>query len=141
MRRLTLLTATALIVPFLAVAAPAARAEGEDGAIQGVISRQIEAFLKDDFATAFTFASPMIQGIFGTSDNFGTMVREGYPMVWRPSDVRYGELSERDGRYFQTVILRDGQGNTHYLEYEMIEQDGTFRINGVRPARPPSTGA
>ena len=52
-----------------------------DDAARQVISDQIAAFQQDDFETAFTYASPMIKGIFGTPERFGQMVREGYPMV------------------------------------------------------------
>ena len=62
--------------------------------------REFTPFLQDDFATAFTFASPNIQGIFGTHQNFGQMVRSGYPMVWRPADVQYIELREFQAEYF-----------------------------------------
>ena len=127
-------------VVFLVAMQGAVQAQSIADAIQGVISRQIEAFQVDDFPKAFSFASPMIQGMFGTPDNFGRMVREGYPMVWRPDDVRYGPLETRQGRQYQTVIFRDAQGTTHYLSYEMIEADGRWRINGVFPTRPPSIG-
>ena len=59
----------------------AARAEDAAGAIRQVISDQIAAFQADDFATAFTFASPGIRAIFGTPGRFGAMVRGGYPMI------------------------------------------------------------
>ena len=39
--------------------------------IQAVITQQIEAFQVDDFAQAFTYASPNIQGFFGTSERIG----------------------------------------------------------------------
>ena len=54
-----------------------------------MISKQIEAFKADDFDTAFSFASPMIQRMFGSASTFGEMVQNGYPMVWRPAEVRF----------------------------------------------------
>ena len=51
--------------------------------IQTTIRSQLEALKNDDFATAFTFASPSIKYMFETPENFGRMVRGGYPMVWR----------------------------------------------------------
>ena len=68
----------------LALSLPApARAQGAD--IEATIGRQLEAFRADAFDDAFTFASPMIQGLFRTPETFGEMVRNGYPMVWRPA--------------------------------------------------------
>lgn len=119
--------------------AGAALAQGDE--IRGVIRSQIDAFLKDDFATAFTFASPGIQGIFVTPENFGAMVRNGYPMVWRPSDVDFGELREVAGRLWQRVIVRDAEGRIHTLDYQMVEGADGWRINGVQLLRAPDVGA
>ena len=55
----------------LSVLALPALAQGDASrGIEATINRQIEAFQVDDFATAFTFASPSIQGMFGTSFEF-----------------------------------------------------------------------
>lgn len=100
--------------------------------IQAVISQQIEAFQADDFAQAFTFASPNIQGFFGTSERFGQMVTSGYPMVHRPDAVRYLELREIAGNLWQRVMITDPQGEIHMLDYQMQLIDGMWRINGVQ---------
>lgn len=107
--------------------------------IEATISAQIDAFLEDDFARAFTFASPNIQSMFGTSDRFGTMVQNGYPMVWRPGDVQYLELREVAGNLWQRVMIRDQAGGVHLLDYQMIQTSEGWRINGVQLL--PSTGA
>ena len=99
---------------------------------RAVISSQIEAFLADDFVTAFGFASPMIQGMFGSPERFGAMVRNGYPMVWRPSDVQFLSSEERGGATIQTVRVTDADGRLFILEYEMIASEDGWRINGVR---------
>jgi hypothetical protein len=109
--------------------------------VEGVIRSQIEAFQRDDFATAFTFASPVIQGMFGNPDNFGAMVRQGYPMVHRPAEVTFDALEERGGRTYQRVILRDAQGAYHAAEYEMIQNQSGWKINGVRVLKLPDIGA
>ena len=67
--------------------------------IELTIEGQIEAFLADDFSSAFTYASPNIRELFGSAERFGAMVRNGYPMVWRPDEFRFLELREIDGRY------------------------------------------
>ena len=54
--------------------------------VQTTIASQLDAFLKDDFARAFEYASPSIKRMFRNSDNFGMMVQRGYPMVWRPAN-------------------------------------------------------
>lgn len=119
-----------------AVAASDARS-----AITGVIQNQLEAFKADDFATAFTFASPNIKRLFGDSDRFGSMVRSGYPMVWRPGAVQYLDLEEMGGYRLQKVLITDTSGVPHLLEYQMIETDEGWQINGVRILEAPQVGA
>ena len=116
-----------------ALTATAALAEGpRNPAIEGTIQSQIDAFLVDDFATAFTFASPSIKGMFGNPDRFGTMVRQGYPMVWRPDAVRYLDLREEAGRQVQRVMITDQAGAIHFLDYYMTETTEGWQINGVQ---------
>lgn len=110
-------------------------------AIENTIQSQIDAFLLDDFETAFTFASPNLRTMFGTPENFGTMVQQGYPMVWRPESVTFGDLRAIAGGLYQTVILTDGAGNLHYLDYRMQQIDGEWRIAGVQILQAPELAA
>ena len=109
--------------------------------ITSTIGSQIEAFLRDDFATAFAFASPSIQGLFGDHERFGQMVRNGYPMVWRPGDVQYLELRNVAGAIWQRVMIRDQAGGVHMLDYQMIETGDGWRINGVQLLQAPDVNA
>ena len=106
--------------------------QAQDEDIRGTISAQIEAFRADDFARAFTFASPNIRTLFGTPENFGGMVRSGYPMVWRPTEVEYLDLRERGGQLWQKVMITDAAGQVHILDYQMIETKNGWKINGVQ---------
>ena len=117
-----LLTAAFLALPALAQEEP----------IQKTIQNQLNALRSDDFATAFSFASPTIKGIFGTADNFGMMVRQGYPMVHRSGTVKMLELREVAGNLWQRVMITDEQGRTHLLDYQMIETADGWQINGVQ---------
>ncbi len=114
---------------WFAVVAPAWAQNAE---IEANIKAQMRAFEADDFATAFTFASPNIQQFFRTPENFGAMVRNGYPMVWRPADVRFLELREIAGAHWQKVMVIDGAGQVHLLDYQMIELENGWRINAVQ---------
>ncbi len=119
-----------LAAAFVAVAAVGAQAQ--DAEIRGTITQQFEAFKVDDFATAFTFASPTLQQFFQSPQNFGRMVTQGYPMVWRPANVDFLELREEDGAYFQRVQITDVKGRFHILEYRMMQTPEGWRINGVQ---------
>lgn len=135
MRRLVLGSLVAVLL------AGASLAQDERSAITGTIQSQIDAFLADDFETAFTFASPNIKRIFGDSERFGTMVRQGYPMVWRPAEVRYLELDSMGPYLLQKVLITDAQGVPHLLEYQMIQTSDGWQINGVRILEAPEVGA
>ena len=117
-----------LIALSVAFAVPAAAQQSE---IEGVIADQLPAFNDRDVAKAWEHASPMIQGMFGTPDNFGMMVERGYPMVWTNSDTRFLELEEMGGRLYQKVMIRGPRGALHVLVYEMIETEAGWQINGV----------
>ncbi len=119
----------------------AGMAMAQETDIRGVIGNQITAFQADDFGAAFDFASPSIKGIFGTPERFGQMVQQGYPMVHRPEDVRFLGLRQEGGRTMQRVMIRDGQGRVHALDYEMIETPEGWQINGVRLLPPQGAGA
>ena len=110
----------------------ASGAFAQSAEIEANIAAQIQAFRADDFATAFIFASPNIQRLFRNPDNFGAMVRNGYPMVWRPADVRFLELREVDGALWQKVMITDGNGRVHLLDYQMIPLTEGWKINGVQ---------
>jgi hypothetical protein len=113
----------------------------QEDPIQNTIQSQLDAFVKDDFATAFTFASPMIKGMFGTAENFGMMVTQGYPMVHRPSAVKMLELRTVAGNLWQRVMITDVEGRTHLLDYMMVETPEGWQINAVQLLPSPDVGA
>ena len=122
----------------LALALPAA---AQEAPIESTIQSQIDAFLADDLVGAFSFASPNIKTIFGTSDNFGQMVRRAYPMVYRPREVRMGDLRDVAGAMWQRVYVTDAEGRGHALDYQMIETPEGWKINAVQLLQGSDIGA
>ncbi|MBI1171672.1 DUF4864 domain-containing protein [bacterium] len=118
-----------LTLAFALLALPAA---AQEEPIQDTIRAQIEAFKADDFARAFTYASPTIHQIFMTSDNFGKMVREGYPMVWHPAEVDMMELRTVAGALWQRVRVTDLKGQSFLLDYQMVQGPNGWLINAVQ---------
>ena len=116
-------------------------AAAQEAPIQDAIRSQIDAFLADDFARAFTFASPTIKQMFGTPDNFGAMVRNGYPMVYRPADVQMMDLREVAGNLWQRVRITDQAGSGWFLDYMMVETAEGWQINAVQLMPAPDVGA
>ncbi len=135
MRLARLLCILVLALAFMPVVARAGALDGVgDGdrvEIRAIIERQLAAFQRDDGVTAFGFASPTIRAIFGTPENFMSMVRNGYAPVYRPREVEFQDLADIDGVLTQRVLLVGPDGRVVVAHYSMQRQpDGTWRING-----------
>lgn len=101
-------------------------------AIQAIIAAQMDAFKKDDSETAFSFASPTIRTMFGSAANFMNMVMTGYPPVYRPKTVSFGEIVNVRGEPVQKVFVLGENGAELVAAYVMQRQpDSAWRINGV----------
>jgi Domain of unknown function (DUF4864) len=108
--------------------------------IRAVIGDQFADFRAGDVSGAFEEASPFIRQMFGTAENFGRMVQEGYPAIWGAQSVEFLGLREAEGRMVQRLRVRDAAGAEATYDYEMIEVDGLWRINGVHPVEDDSIG-
>ena len=114
-----------------ALSAGAQDKSAEQAAIRDIISRQIEAFRRDDGATAFDLASPNIQGMFGNPEIFMDMVRQGYAALYRPRSVEFGDLTELGGQPAQKVYVVAPDGRQVTAIYVMTQlPDGTWRVDG-----------
>ena len=107
-------------------------AVAQDAPIQDTIRKQLDAFAADDFAAAWTYASPTIHGIFGTVPNFEAMMKQGYPMVWQPGAVRMLGQQDQPGMVLQRVLVTDLQGRGFLLDYMMVETPNGWQINAVQ---------
>jgi hypothetical protein len=100
------------------------------------VVRQLEAFRRDDYDAAYTFASEEIQLQFDRL-RFEVMVKSGYPEIARSTlaDVLAAELRP-GGLAYVTVRIRGANGQTIEALYELVWQGASWRINGVatRPA-------
>lgn len=128
----------------LALAAPQVRAQTDSDPqpqIEATIQAQIEAMRADDWALAFTFASPTIHQMFGTPQNFGQMVQTGYPMVWHPAQVEMMSLRTIGGALWQRVRVTDQQGQSYLLDYQMVKGPDGWLINAVQLQKAGDLGA
>ena len=100
-------------------------------AIRDVIQSQVEAFRRDDGDAAFGYASPAIRRLFGTSDVFMDMVRQGYRAVYRPRVFDFGEIVTLHGQTTQKVHVIGADGRPVTAYYPMTQlPDGSWRIDG-----------
>ena len=105
--------------------------DADRAAIRQVIQAQVDAFLRDDGDAAFGLASPLIQGMFGSSDIFMGMVRQGYQPVYRPRAFDFREIVPLNGQPAQKVDVIGPDGRPVIAIYPMRQlPDGTWRIDG-----------
>ena len=128
MRRIVIGLALTLLPLCASVWAQADKGDAKTAAEPVV--KQLEAFRRDDYDTAFSFASAEIQTQFDRQ-NFEVMVRRGYPEIARSTfaAVVKTELVP-EGSAYVTVKIRGANGQSIEALYELVWQDG-WRINGV----------
>ncbi|PWW03928.1 uncharacterized protein DUF4864 [Hoeflea marina] len=127
----------ALMVVLALAALPNAAARAGDIAAEGrvVIESQINAFLNDDMATAYSFASPSIKAIYPDEARFFDMVKRGYQPVYRPGNFAFGRAKPADdgSGIVQEVLIHGPDGQDWTALYSLIRQpDGSLKINGVQ---------
>jgi hypothetical protein len=111
---------------------PATTHADDPGEFRRIIAEQISAFNADDGTRAFSYATPSLQQLFATPDNFMAMVKRGYQPVYRQQSYRFAEtFADTAGRPAQKVIFVDQAGKVWTAVYTFERQpDGTWRISG-----------
>ncbi|MEL7463210.1 MAG: DUF4864 domain-containing protein [Pseudomonadota bacterium] len=132
----TLIFAAASFCIAWAFTSAEAQTSDDAAAIRETIQSQLSAMQSDDWAEAFTYASPTIQGVFQSPEAFSRMVIGGYPMVHRPRSFKVGDLTDSPRGPVQVMFFEDQEGRLFIADYLMQLVDGEWRINGVaiRPA-------
>ena len=129
MRQLTLKRFFALALLMVLSWGTAARAApptsvtpADTKAVQRVIQAQLNAFAADDEKRAFSYAAPGIRKQFGNAETFMAMVRQGYPMVYRPANVVFQKPTLVNGTLIQAVVFSDLGGDEWVATYRMQRQ-------------------
>ncbi len=126
-----------VFAPEVALAQQAPFSSGDQQRIQEVIRGQMAAFQRGDEEAAFSYASPSIRSQFRTPAHFIEMVKRGYRPVYRPRDVKFLELNEREGEVVQKVWIIGPDGVPVNAFYIMERQrDGVWKIGGCILVRP-----
>jgi hypothetical protein len=119
-----------LVATLLGFTAPASAAD-DVAAAQTVIRSQAEAFSRDDAAAAYSYAAPVIQGMFHQPEIFMMMVQQGYAPVYRHKSFEFGEAQVEDGQIAQRVHIVDANGEAWEALYTLERQpDGSLKITG-----------
>ena len=130
------IAALGLAVSLSAQAAGVSRADAQK--VRAVIQAQLAAFAADERARvqaddarrAFSYAAPGIREMFGTPQRFLEMVREGYPVVYRPASVGFLKPEANGRTVIQAVEMADGEGTLWVAVYQLERHKGAWRIPG-----------
>ena len=99
--------------------------------VRYTISSQIYAFKENDVNKAYTFAAPNIQAQFPNPDVFGLMVRNGYPIIWKPKSFKFTTFKALGNSCIQRVLFQSYNGSLESYDY-ILEKDGNlWKIAGV----------
>ena len=95
------------------------------------ISSQIDAFKKNDVNEAYTFAAPNIQAQFPNPDTFGLMVKNGYPIIWKPKSFKFVKFKDLGDKCIQRVLFQSYEGSLETYDYILEKNNNLWRIAGV----------
>lgn len=132
----------ALLLCLAASSVPAADA-ADRAAARATIERQIEAFRRNDSATAYAQAAPAIQNLFPSPETFIAMVEKGYAPVLRPRSYSFDAVEDAGpDEIAQGVRLQDENGIDWVALYALQKQpDGQWRITGCHLRKAPGDSA
>ena len=99
--------------------------------VRHTISSQIDAFKDNDVEKAYTFAAPNIQAQFPSPDIFGLMVRNGYPIIWKPKSYKFTTFKDLGNRYIQRVLFQSYNGSLESYDYILEKNGSLWKIAGV----------
>ena len=143
-RRLTLIVLGLLALIACPMSASAqAVSEAEAREFQHIITSQLNAFNADDGAGAYAFAAPTIRRLFPSPEIFLSMVKKGYPPVYRRQSYSFGRIgNEMGGAPTQHVTIIDVNGKAWTALYAMERQpDGSWKIVGCQLVEAPGADA
>ena len=99
--------------------------------VRNTISSQIEAFKENNIKEAYKFAAPNIQAQFPNPDVFGLMVRNGYPVIWRPKNFKFTKFQDLGNKSIQRVLFQSYNGSLETYDYILEKHDDLWKIAGV----------
>ena len=123
--------ALVLLLSFLLSLATPACAADDVATAQAIIRSQVEALGRDEAATAYSYAAPVIHDMFPQAELFMSMVQHSYAPVYRHKSFEFGEARVSDGTIAQRVHIIDADGVPWEALYTLeLEPDGSMKISG-----------
>lgn len=123
------LLALLLLIPALPALAQTAKPAPKE--VTEPVIKQLEAFRRGDFDTAYTFASEEIKELF-SHPAFEQMVKTGYPEIAQSTFAAIAASAVApNGHVYLSVKIRGANGNSIEAFYELVLESGHWKINGV----------
>ena len=123
--------AVAVLMMMVLSNAPAATLRAADEkAVITVVQAQLAAFAADDAQKAFSYAAPTIQKMFETAPNFLAMVRQQYPVVYRPVTTIFLKPEMQGEQVLLRVQMTDTGGRPWLAAYSLQQVNRQWRIAG-----------
>ena len=95
------------------------------------VMKQLEAFRRGDFDTAYTFASSEIKELFDRPA-FEHMVKIGYPEIARSTFASIAASTVApNGHVYLQIKIRGANGNSIEAIYDLVLENDQWKINGV----------
>ena len=95
-----------------------------------VISSQLAAFRKGDYAGAYDFAATGLKTRLSPAA-FERMVRDGYPVITHSSAANFGLILDNGDHAVVTVGVRDATGRMSHYQYLLMREPDGWKISGV----------
>lgn len=131
MAALLVTAAAACLLPNSGHASPITQAD--EISVRAAVEGQLAALAKDDASKAFSFAAPNVREAFGTATRFLAMVRNNYPVIYRPASTAFLKPEGHDDKVIQRVQLLDDDGDAWLAVYSLQRQkDKVWRITGCK---------
>lgn len=103
----------------------------DEKSVRTVVQGQLAAFANDDANKAFSYAAPNVREAVGTAAGFMSMVRNAYPVVYRPASVAFLKPEGKDDKAIQRVQMTDASGDSWLAIYSLQRQKNkAWRITG-----------
>ncbi|MFC5519547.1 DUF4864 domain-containing protein [Polaromonas jejuensis] len=130
-RVMAMLVAALALLSTLAPAHAASLSATDEKSVRAVIEGQLAALAKDDAGKAFSYAAPNVRRRLGSSAAFIAMLRNSYPMIYRPASVAFLKPEGQNNHAIQRVQILDADGDAWLAIYSLERQKNkTWRITG-----------
>jgi Domain of unknown function (DUF4864) len=95
-----------------------------------VISSQLAAFRKGDYAGAYDFAALGLRTRVSPAA-FEQMMKDGYPLIAQSRDASFGVMLDNGTRAVVSVGIRSASGRMAHYQYLLTREPAGWKISGV----------